>query len=613
MSESELSGTVVCRLPESVSGGRIWARFSHPSGVLAAEVVDDVLPTLDAVADSVRRGRYAAGFITYEAATAFDEANSTHHPNEDYPLVWFGIYEQPAEIGGLEEILTSSAVLSCADTARTRLAGELTPEFTAAEYIGTVERVLEYIRTGDIYQANLTFRQKCSAVGGLPFKLFRELMETHPVPYGAFVDTPETRLLSISPELFLNKVGNVLTTIPMKGTAARSPIPSTDAEIAAGLSADEKNRAENLMIVDMARNDLGRICVPGSIKVENLFKVETYASLHQMVSVVNGELRQNLTFSDIFRAMFPAASITGAPKIRAMEVIRELEKSPRGVYTGTIGCVVPGGDFLFNVAIRTISASTTGCELSVGSGVVADSVPRDEWDECLLKSEFAKRRPPMFELLETMLWRRDSGSSNRSDLDNVAFLDEHLTRLKISADRFGFAVEIPTVRAEIAASLESSPETASFARLRLTLSRDGDILVESTPLESADWGTRPLKIAVSTDHVNSNEIFLRHKTTHREFYDERFRKALEEGFDEVLFINERDEVTEGAISNLFIRKGKKWKTPALECGLLSGVFRAKLIAELGAEESVIHLSELRSADELILCNSVRGAEKGRLV
>jgi para-aminobenzoate synthetase/4-amino-4-deoxychorismate lyase len=431
-------------------------------------------------------------------------------------------------------------------------------------------------------------------------------MRSHPVPYGTFVNTGKRQFITLSPELFLSKTGMKLTTIPMKGTAARRPIPSDDAEVVSQLSCDEKNRAENLMIVDMARNDLGRICEPGTIKVDNIFSVETYASLHQMVSEVRGELQHNLTISEIFKAMFPAASITGAPKIRAMQIIRELEKSPRGVYTGSVGCIIPNGDFLFNVAIRTISITSDKLEIGIGSGVVADSNPSDEWRECLLKSEFATHHHKNFELLETMLWNRNDNSATGHSIGKISFFEEHLNRLKRSADYFGIKFDICDLRANVAEACRKIPKSANTAKLRLTMSIDGIPNTTYSLLKNAGWGKSLLKVAISADSTNSKNVFHHHKTTNRIFYNTRFQKALELGFDEVLFVNECKEVTEGAISNIFAKKNGKWRTPPLKCGVLPGIFRAQLINELPAKESILFVDDLLEADEISLCNSVRG-------
>lgn len=612
MVEDSQIGTVVCRFPSPDSGGDgVWARFSRPIRIIEAGRVDEVIPALNDISEATSSGMFAAGYISYEASSAFDDANVTRLSPPNAPLLWFGIYDDPPEYLPDDWFMMRDSP----ENSAVAVAFPETPtsEFSREEYDVAMERVLGYIHEGDVYQANLTFRQRSPSSQSDAFAMFASLMRSHPVPYGACVDTGDRRIVSMSPELFLSKNGVTLTTIPMKGTASRAPDPANDAKIASELSRDEKNRAENLMIVDMARNDLGRICEPGTIKVENLFSVETYASLHQMVSEVSGELTDDFSIAEIFKAMFPAASITGAPKIRAMQIIRELEKSPRGVYTGSVGCVVPNGDFLFNVAIRTISIDPYGSEMGIGGGIVADSNVGDEWRECLLKSQFALRPRGDFELLETMLWSRVDNADSEQPAGEIAFFEEHLDRLKRSGDYFGIVVEKVDLRARLADACLKVPESANLAKLRLTVAIDGTPNIKIAPLKRPGWGKSLLKIAISADSTNSNDVFLHHKTTNRGFYNDRFKRAIELGVDEVLFLNERGEVTEGAISNIFARKGDVWTTPCLDCGLLPGLFRAKLIRDLRATETVLYERDLLEADELLLCNSVRGTALALLV
>ena len=368
---------VICRLPSSSSAAPSWASFTDPLEVISANNAESVLVALSNVETLVRQGKYAAGFISYEAAPAFDEAFAVNSPTDDdtLPLISFGIYDAPSEI------IKSFA----SDAWQDRIT--LTPDVDAADYIEKVRRIKEYIYDGDIYQANFTFRSKSANIAS-PYLLFAHLMQQHPVPYGAYVDIGTSQIISLSPELFLEKNGLELLSVPMKGTAARMADTYDDKQAVANLAADSKNRAENLMIVDMVRNDMGRIAETGSVKVDKMFHVDTYSTLHQMITEVRCGVNSTLSLIDIFRSLFPAASITGAPKIRAMQIIQELENSPRRVYTGSIGCITPEMDFSFNVAIRTLICCENSVELGIGSGIVADSVPEDEWKECLLKSTF---------------------------------------------------------------------------------------------------------------------------------------------------------------------------------------------------------------------------------
>ena len=581
---------IICRLPEKDNQDACWGRFTAPCDILTTASVDNILPTLEAVEAYVADGKYAAGFLSYESAPAFDDAFCVNElpVSDDFPLIYFGIYDHPPEI------LTSFCVESPnpGDVC-------LSPQILPDEYLVTVEKVKRYIYEGDIYQANFTFRSISAEIAD-SYSLFCALMNDHPVPYGAYIDTGTFQIVSLSPELFLARTGNQLLSVPMKGTAPRALTASEDAAVPAKLANDPKNRAENLMIVDMVRNDLGRICKTGSVKVDPLFHVDTYSTLHQMISKVYGEISQDLSLSEILTATFPAASITGAPKVRAMEIIQELESSPRKLYTGSIGCLIPGMDFCFNVAIRTLICSQKGVELGIGSGIVADSVPEDEWDESLLKSTFVSKSPVEFSLLETILFKEGK----------FVLLDEHLERMRSSQLYFGRIWNAESIYNALYSAVNALDETAKYAKIRVLLDRAGDVNVEITPLKGEGWGKDVISFYVSEERTCSGDLFLYHKTTNREFYNTKYREALEKGVDEVLFMNERGEITEGAISNVFIRKKGEWITPPVKCGLLPGVQRAELIREMNASEQIIYLDDLQSADEIIFCNSLRGVAGG---
>ena len=570
-------GTVVARLP---GNGMSWGIFENPSEILSAFSLDEVKKSLDILDERSREGRALAGFINYEAAPAFDAAHKIKAPSACLPLLWFGVYNTFRKFefsgGSIQKI------------------PEITPELDKGSYLDSVGNVKKYIYEGDIYQANLTYRMHGKMSSGAE-ELFLSLFNKHPAPYSAFVNAGEFKIVSNSPELFIETGAGTIKSIPMKGTARRSPFPEEDAELARALSIDPKNNAENLMITDMVRNDLGRICVPGTVKTGPLFHVDTYATLHQMISTVRGQLREDLSLYEIFKAVFPAASITGAPKIRAMEIIEELEKSPRGIYTGTIGCIMPGRtESCFNVAIRTLVVHGSDCELGVGGGIVADSEPASEWEESLLKSRFLfNAGEPDFRVLETMLLENGT----------FVFLDEHIRRAGKSQLYFGRGYEESLVREKLRSFAEG--QGRGLFRVRMLLEPDGGVELQHQELKSASWPSRGLKIKISDERTSSRNIFLYHKTSNRLFYDNEFAAALAEGFDEVIFLNENDEITEGAISNIFILKDSMWYTPELRCGLLPGIWREKMIAELSAVETKISLSDLKNAEKIILGNSVR--------
>ncbi|MDD5727663.1 MAG: chorismate-binding protein, partial [Victivallales bacterium] len=358
---------------------------------------------------------------------------------------------------------------------------------------------------------------------------------------------------------------------------------------------------ENLMIVDMARNYLGKVCRPGSVRTAPLFHLETYPTLHQLTSTVRGELRSGTTFSDVIRACFPAASITGAPKVAAMRKIHELEISPRKIYTGSIGCICPDGNFCFNVAIRTLLCSETVTELGVGGGIVNDSDSDAELAEAMLKSRFVHVAEPDFELLETMLL---------ADEKKISGLELHLRRMESSARFFNFVFDREKAMRLISSRL---PELSGFSRLRLSVDFRGNFRLEAYPLKNIGWGKGTAKISLSSGTICSTDIFLRHKTTRRSFYDEQLRKAKTDGFDELIFTNERGELCEGAISNIFVQaESGKWFTPPLTCGLLPGIWRAGTIEKYAAHEKVLYPEDLKTARKILIGNSVRGGTEAQI-
>jgi para-aminobenzoate synthetase/4-amino-4-deoxychorismate lyase len=347
----------------------------------------------------------------------------------------------------------------------------------------------------------------------------------------------------------------------------------------------------------MVRNDFGYICAPGTINVDPLFHVDTYQTVHQMISGVKGKLTESCSLSTVLKALFPAASITGAPKVRATGIINELEYSPRKVYTGAIGCVLPNNNACFNVPIRTLICEATHTELGIGSGIVADSNPESEWEECLTKKKFSNSSYPDFDILETILWTRKEG---------FKYLADHLERAEQSQRYFGRKWQAEKVNKALKNTL-FEPEM-QYARARLLVSRDGNAQTEVYPMTQTGWDTStPLKVYISNRPTNSNDIFLYHKTTNRAFYNKHFRNALNAGYADCIFVNEKGEVTEGAISNIFIKLNNKWLTPPLSSGLLAGIWRKHQLKNLKATEQVIYLDDLKSATEILIGNSVRGS------
>ncbi len=564
------------------TGDGLAMAFARPLGTILAETPEQVPPALAAIATARAAGRYVAGYFSYELGYVLEPRLLTRLPQRrTVPLLWFGIFEPPEKIGDIRAALESW----CEGRA---YAGPLAHEWDEAAYRLRFDRVRDLIAAGDFYQVNLTFRSRF-AFAGDPLALYRELRVHSAARYGAYVDDGERQILSLSPELFFDlSADGAITARPMKGTATRGADPAADAQARARLASSAKDRAENLMIVDLLRNDLGRIAGIGSVGVSDLFAVETYPTLHQMVSTVTARLKPGTGETGIVRALFPCGSITGAPKIRAMEVIAELEQSRRGVYCGAIGYFAPDGSARFNVAIRTLTISGACGELGIGGAVVQDSRCDSEYAECLLKARYyeAARRP--LELIETMRYAPGEGFV-RGDL--------HLARMARSAAAFGMAFD-PGAAAGV---LDKSVARANAdLRVRLTLSEAGEFACATAPLppNPAGWS-----YVISTQRVSPGDALARHKTSWRELY-EREHANLSPGCDEVVFLNERGEVAEASRTNVFVMRDGKLLTPPLSAGALDGVLRRALIDEGRCTEATLRLEDL--AGEVYLGNSLRG-------
>lgn len=573
-------GTVICRLPDNKPR---WGVFSAPEHIVAPQTPEALIEAMESIENCLNAGMYVAGFISYEAAKAFERVATTKTLTDNFPLAWFAVYAYPPKPFKPDKIVNCNPLPS----------GE--PELSSHDYSQSLQIIKAELEQGNIYQTNFTFRTRAPRLAK-PERFFLNLFQVHPTPYAAFINTGALQIISNSPELFLHKRGSKIVSSPMKGTAQRHPLPGIDQQIASQLPQDPKNRAENLMITDMVRNDLGRICKPGTVHTEPLFHIDTYNTLHQMISTVSGEIDGKVTIQAILNATFPPASITGAPKLSAMNLIKRLEKSPRKVYTGTIGTFMPDGDCCLNVAIRTLLCSAKATELGVGGGIVYDSETEAEWHEALLKSRFARFRQPEFSLLETMLYEPNS----------VLWFDAHLNRIGTSQQYFNRPWDQDKVIYAVNSALKN---IASPCRVRMLLDKYGTIKIETYPLDQVGWGTAGHRLKISSLRTDSKNLFLYHKTTLRALYNQQFADARKAGFTEVVFANERNELTEGAISSIFIRRGKRWQTPALQCGLLPGIWRQIMIKKLNAEEVVIKLEELFQAAEIIIGNSVRGIAK----
>ena len=577
-------------LDNSTRSDAISVLFEHPIDIVRADRAEEVEGAIARLKSALSQGLHAAGFFSYELGYVLEPKLRELLPqNRAIPLMWFGLYTHPRELSGAEvqTWLKTEAIGN-------PFLGALNHSWDEEAYLQRFAQVQSKIRSGDIYQLNLTFKAKFDLKGS-PLALYRDLRSKQPVAYGALVDTGDVTILSSSPELFVEQRGQVIWTRPMKGTAPRAGTFENDAVVREALSKDIKNRAENLMIVDLMRNDLGRIAKLGSVSVTDLFTVETFKTLHQMTSGVRAELKDGIGLEQLLPAIFPPGSVTGAPKIRAQELIAGLESEARGVYCGAIGRFAPDGRSLFNVAIRTAVIARGGAgEMGIGSGVVADSQGTKEYAECLLKMKFLTDPVRRFEIIETML--HEPGSS-------IWLLDRHLKRLAASAEYFGFVCDSARVNAVLDETI--APKATERLRVRLLLDEDGKVSVTLSPQPKApaDAVTR---YVVSDTRLSSADLFLYHKTTRRELYDREWQHYSEKGSDEVVYLNERGELAEGSRTTIFIERNGRLETPALACGLLPGTLRQELLDSGRATEAILTLDDLSSAQAVYLGNSVRG-------
>jgi para-aminobenzoate synthetase/4-amino-4-deoxychorismate lyase len=550
--------------------------LENPLAVHTAWTLNEVLPLLQEADRAARDGLWAALLLNYEAAPAFDSAMEVH-PSNDFPLGWLAVFREPSS-------------RACDFKPSSFLNPNWSPSITQTCYAAGIAAIRSAIARGDCYQVNYTFPIECQFQGEA-WAWYRSLGEAQQARYSVWIDLGRYRVLSLSPELFFERKGKVLRARPMKGTAPRGRWPSEDEESRMGFEQSDKNRAENVMIVDLLRNDLGRVSVPGTVRVPRLFEVERYPTLFQMTSTIESICRPDTGLVELFSALFPCGSVTGAPKISAMKMIRSLERSPRGVYTGSIGLVRPGGDCTFSVAIRTVvlDTETNRAVLGVGGGVTYDSTPQDEYAECLTKARFVAARPPAFQLIETLRLE-----------DGVYFLPtRHVARMLESAAFFQFDLDETAICAALEAIRVERPQ--GTWKVRLLASPKDAMQAEALPLiepEDQVW-----RVAMATVPLDSSNQFLYHKTTHRSFYERPVQECPD--CDDLIFWNELGEVTESSIANIVVEiDGERW-TPPRRSGLLAGTFREELLARGEIRERVILKNELKRAERLFLINSVR--------
>jgi len=557
-----------------------WLNFPIPQQVIQTTNVDNVVANLQQVEQLVwEQGWYAAGFISYEAAPAFDPALSTQTPDSSFPLLWFGLYDSP------EVIPPPSTPPQVVDVELNWMSS-----ISRSAYAQAIAQIKNYIAQGATYQVNFTFRLQTPFTHN-PWAFFCRLVESQQAEYAAYVDTGRFAICSVSPELFFELDDEQLVSRPMKGTAARGLTFVDDEMQAERLHHSQKNRAENVMIVDMIRNDMGRVARYGSVSVSNLFAVERYPTVWQMTSTVTA--KTDTPISKIMAALFPCASITGAPKPRTMEIIAELENTPRRIYTGCVGFITPHQRAQFNVAIRTmlVDRQSAMAEYGVGGGIVWDSKAGNEYVECQTKARVLTEHWPVFSLLETMLWTPDTG---------YFLLDYHLRRLFASALYFDYPADLNKIHDDLVRLAKSLP--SSHHRVRLLVDKDGAITCQSFPLTGPVSG-EGARIKLSPQPIDSSNPFLYHKTTHRQAYETA--QASCPDCDDVLLWNGRGEITETCIANVVIQLEDKLITPPVKSGLLAGTFRDWLLDQGKIVERVISIEEVKQTPKIFLINSVR--------
>lgn len=559
-----------------------WLKFTRPRRVIVTEKLAEVRKGLEEVERLVNEnGWVAAGFVSYEAAPAFDSALRVVE-SQGFPLLWFGLYDAPQPLQ-TRELFKSTGMLPSL-----RWQADVEKE----KYDATIQRIKDYIANGLTYQVNYTMRLR-SDFEAEAWTLFAHLAGSQN-KYAAFLDIGDWAICSASHELFFSLDGDVVTSRPMKGTIKRGRTTQEDANASDWLRASTKNRAENVMIVDMIRNDIGRIAETGSVHVPELFTIEKYPTLFQMTSTVKAKTEVSVT--EIFSALFPCASITGAPKVSTMNIIAELEASPRKIYCGSIGYIAVNRKARFNVAIRTavVDKKNAKAEYGVGGGIVWDSTSADEYGEALLKARVLTDPPQKeFSLFETLLWTPEEG---------FFLLDRHIARMEDSANYFQYLFSREAMMAHLHQLIE---DASTSKRAKILLNSDGDF---SSEVKDFQPSNKAFKVCLAPMPVSSNDRFLFHKTTCRDVYE----KSMIEGYDDVLLFNEKKELTEFTIGNLVVKIGGELFTPPVECGLLPGTFRMELIESQKVTERIIHIDDLEKCDEVFLVNSLRGWVKAEI-
>ena len=532
--------------------------FLKPIEVITIYKKEDLDFSFKLIQKLIDRGYFGYSLINYEAGFLFEKKLDKLLKENSEKLLQFFFFEK-REINKLK----SSKIILNDFIDDKYVVSDFNLNRSKTQFIDDVFKIKEHLKSGNTYQVNYTVKGKFNFEGSYPV-FFQKLLFNQSAKYSAFINNNDKLIISLSPELFFHKSDKEIISRPMKGTVRRGFNQDSDRKAETELRTCEKNLAENVMIVDLIRNDLGRICRYGSITAPELFNLEKYETLFQMVSMVSGKLKKKTKVRDILQNIFPCGSITGAPKIRTMEIINEIEKEERGIYTGSIGLVTPK-EIKMNVAIRTIAINKSTREgvMGLGSGIVWDSDPQKEYEEVLLKSKFLTEPFDYFEIFETM--RYENGG--------IIFLDEHLARMKSAADYFLFKFNEKKIRKQIEKSIVTLIRK-QIKKIRLALKKWGEIRIDESDISMLP---KNVSVIISQNKINSQDKFRHFKTTNRKLYDEEYSRYSSKGFYEVLYLNEKDELAEGSRANIFLRKADSWYTPSLESGALPGIYRKHFI------------------------------------
>ena len=580
---TEYTALVDFSAPEG-HGPRLRCAFGTPRARLVAHAPEQVRGVLDAVQAHALAGQWCVGYVRYEAAAAFDTALSVHAAAG--PLAWFAVYDAA---------LPWPDAAPAADQA---WCVEWDAGLDRGAFDAALSKVSQAIAAGELYQVNFTspiaghWRGQASADA-----LFAALQRAQPGGYALRLDTGAEQVLSVSPELFFDWQDQRLLTRPMKGTAPRGATPAEDEALRTALQTAPKERAENVMIVDLLRNDVSRIAEPFSVKVPHLFRTQALPTVWQMTSDVQARTRAGTTLYEVFAALFPCGSVTGAPKVQAMRMLRALEPQPRGIYCGALGIVQPGGRATFNVPIRTVVLTGAQARCGIGSGVVADSAPDAEWHEWQHKRAFLDRSSAPFDLLETFSLRDGVAPQRQA----------HLARMATAAAHFGYPLDLATVDACLTRLFAQHPR--GLWRVRLTLDRFGRPSATAAAQPEPGLAPVPLQLAARPFLAAASE-FVRFKTTRRAHYD---AFAPPDGVFDTLLWNQRGEVTEGTRCNVAVKLAGQWRTPPVHCGLLAGIGRAQWLRKARVTEAIVRVEDLEAAEQVAVFNSLRGWMPARLV